>query len=370
MKRDNLIISALVAGAGLATKTSFLPFSLIPMIFLNLNRSVFKYFILVALFTLLLSPHNIINYKDFLASFTYETGVATGKIPVFYTRQFAFTTPILFHISNIFLFSLGLPLLLLSAVSFIFLIVKKKVKYPLILLLLLPTAILPFVKWTRFTSHTYPVLILLSVLFLHSINKKYRLVTNLIFLILLLFQIIFGISFMTLYFKTDTRIVASNWLSKSIKSNSFVLSESANVVDIPIFSNSPVKQESIFLYDIDTDLQLSKHTFKLLKQADYIIVPSRRVFMNHTCYTSESGKIVRRENSICLKKERIYPMVTKYYQTIFGNNFKLIKTFSVFPSDSIINWLFQNGEQAEETWSVFDHPTVRIYKKVSPTKEI
>ncbi len=375
LRANHLSLSALISGIGIATKVSFMPYSLIPLLFLWLkNGSVLlkkytflqtlKYLLFMFLFAIIFSPHNLINYNDFIRSLSYESGVAAGHILVFYTRQFLYTSPIIFQITNILSYSLGFPLMILGVASFVVLIIKRKFEYPLILTLLTISTVFLYVKWTRFISHTYPIFIILSVLLLFYLNKKFRLISYFIVFTLLLFQTIFGIDFMKIYFKNDTRIEASNWINNSIKSKSNILTESANVLDIPIYNNNSFNIRSLFLYNIDSDQQLSNLTFKLLKTSDYVIVPSRRVFMNHTCYTSETGSIIRKENSNCLKKEIIYPKITKYYNTLFGPNYKLVKTISPFLPNKNLFIFHQNSEKAEETWSVFDHPTIRIYKNL------
>ena len=73
-----------------------------------------------------------------------------------------------------------------------------------------------------------------------------------------------------------------------------------------------------------------------LEKADYIFVPSRRIFTNH------------------LKDK--YPLLSGYYKKLFSgeSGFEKVIEFSAGIND----------EQAEETWTVFDHPVIRIYKKV------
>lgn len=77
----------------------------------------------------------------------------------------------------------------------------------------------------------------------------------------------------------------------------------------------------------------------LIKDSDYILIPSRRVFKN--------------------QNNPSFPYSQKYYQSLFNNKlgFNQIKQFSSN------NSLFLNSENAEETWSVFDNPTIRIFKK-------
>jgi len=71
-----------------------------------------------------------------------------------------------------------------------------------------------------------------------------------------------------------------------------------------------------------------------LALADYIFVPSRRVFLNYQ-----------------------YP----YYQSLFNGKLGFIKLIDFTPNYS---WPLIS-EQAEETWSVFDHPTIRIFKRTN-----
>jgi len=76
--------------------------------------------------------------------------------------------------------------------------------------------------------------------------------------------------------------------------------------------------------------------------SDYIFVPSRRIFANYLRLAGE------------------YPLTAKYYSLLFSGKlgFTEIKTFTALNSK-----LFAD-EKAEETFTVFDHPTIRIYKKV------
>jgi len=123
------------------------------------------------------------------------------------------------------------------------------------------------------------------------------------------------------------KLYSEKYLINAIPQNSSLLSESGNVVDIPVLPNN----FNITNYDFYNEYpkNLSKH----LLTADNIIVPSRRIFKNYHY---------------------------KYYQHLFDTSlaFQEIKTFS--PT----NDLLLNSENAEETWSVFDHPTIRIFKKL------
>jgi hypothetical protein len=162
------------------------------------------------------------------------------------------------------------------------------------------------------------------------IFKKFK--NRFLTLILLILMITPGIYFFQKYFSPDTRVVASNWIELNIPSNSYVLSESGNVINLPL-SYTGFKVNNFDFYDQDNIKNLPIE----INKSDYIIIPSRRVFKNNFLETK------------------------KYYQTLFSGvlGFKEIKKISNQKD------LFLDSENAEETWSVFDSPTIRIYKKVT-----
>jgi len=153
-----------------------------------------------------------------------------------------------------------------------------------------------------------------------------------------------GIAYLSIYKNFDVREIATDWINKNINKGSFVLSETANVVDIPISNTNNLNVVSFNFYEIDNDLNLYEELKNNLIRADYIFVPSRRVFTNHP--------------------KEIYPKLNQYYEDLFSGKlgFKKVAEISSFPKFL----LTFKDEKAEETWTVFDHPVIRIYKRVSP----
>jgi len=160
----------------------------------------------------------------------------------------------------------------------------------------------------------------------------------------LLFPIIFisilpGLFFLNIYFQPDIRLQASQWLKSNLKNNAQVISESNNVLNLPLGQHN-FQVFNFDFYNLENNPQLKQEFQKYLSTADYIIIPSRRVFKNHHSPN--------------------YPYVEKYYQDLFSQQlpFKKIKEFKVK------NTFLLNSENAEETYSVFDHPTIRIYQRL------
>jgi len=161
-------------------------------------------------------------------------------------------------------------------------------------------------------------------------------------------MIVPGLAYLSIYQNPDVRFQASDWIYKNIPNNSYLLFETANVVDIPIPSpgqNPDLSYQTVSFnfYDLDQSPELQSVLKNHLEEADYIFVPSRRIFANHP-------------------KEK-YPVLNKYYEDLFSgkSGFEKVAEFKSFPK--IKNLIFPD-EQAEETWTVFDHPVIRIYKKV------
>lgn len=334
------IFAGIIVGIAISTKISSLIF-LGPILLVSLmnfiklkNKLIFipKLFLLLiftVVFYLLSSPYNLLKSQDFFSTMNYETNVATGQTKVFYTTQFSKSIPYLFQFIHIFPYVSGIFQFIFAIIALILLIKNYRVdqkKYLYWFLILVPCFVYflyfgqLYVKWTRFMSPIFFFFPLLSVYFISTLKSRlYRLIS--IFLACLP-----GIFFLRIYFYSDIRFSASKYLINTVPQNSSLLSESGNVVNIPILPNN----FNITNYDFYNNYPNYLSTYLLT--ADYIIVPSRRVFKNYNL---------------------------KYHQSLFNGSlsFQKIKTFS--PSYDFL----LNSENAEETWSVFDHPTIRIYKK-------
>ncbi|MBI3955146.1 glycosyltransferase family 39 protein [Candidatus Gottesmanbacteria bacterium] len=334
------IILALVLGLALSTKVSAFLFGAVPLFAFFIAKvgiiKKLKYFSIIlifsSLFFVLFSPFNFLDFNSFKGSMNYETAVALGKTKVFYTRQFENTIPILFQLEKVFPYALGIPIFIFGLLGIIF--APNLILLFALFIYFLPNAFL-FAKWTRFMT---PILPLFSIFAVYFIYKLPKLVPLLTFISLLP-----GLIFFSIYTHPDVRVAASEWIYKNIPSGSYVLSETANVIDIPVhipkltpetYHLSPI---SFNFYELDENPIRLQELLNHLEKADYIFVPSRRIFANH------------------MKLPEKYPVTGKYYELLFSGNlgFEKVAEFSPLPD-----------ENAEETFTVFDHPVIRIYKKV------
>jgi len=370
------VFLSLFSGLAIATKMSSFIFSIIPSLAVLFSKSTRKNFflfispflLLTAFFSLFFSPHNLISLNDFLGSMNYESAVAIGKTKVFYTRQFENVTPILFQMNKVFPYSLGWIQYLFALLGFIFLPWRDR-KISLLrcafLIYFISVSFL-YVKWTRFMAPALPLLSVFAVLFLYScfehVKRYFRESRIHLYIIYCIFYAFFftflipGIAYLAIYQNPDVRFIASDWIHKNIPEGSYILSETANVIDIP-FQNkkSKIKNQkvnynyiSFNFYDLDENVQLQLALKEHLARVDYIFVPSRRIFKNHP--------------------KTQYPALAEYYEKLFDGDlgFQKVAEFTSYPrieffGKKIIEF---PDENAEETWSVFDHPVVRIYKRV------
>jgi len=87
--------------------------------------------------------------------------------------------------------------------------------------------------------------------------------------------------------------------------------------------------------------------------------------MNHVCQANTPPHFAGKN---CSDLEKQYPLLTQYYSDLFSGalGFKQVAEFNSYPKLSFFGKTLIEfpDEQAEETWTVFDHPVVRIYKRV------
>lgn len=330
---------------------------------------------LAFIFTIITSPYLILAFKDSKSTLLYETSVATGKSPVFYTRQFINTIPVVFQLEKIFPYTLGWPIFILGSLGLLIstiLIVKSAIKrktgkFDLSLLILLFTFLtyffsqaFLFCKWTRFVAPIFPFWAIFGGITLSYLSNLRNLSYLLVFI-----SILPGIFFSQIYFKPDIRFQASEWVYQNIPSGSKVLFDTGNVSDIPILSpnsltlsknpNYGLSKTSFDFYHLDENPKLISDLTRELSEVDWIFVPSRRIFANHMRFPEK------------------YPQTAEYYKLLFSGKlgFSEVAVFYPYLKFKIFNSEFQySDEPAEETWSVFDHPVIRIYQKyVSLKKE-
>jgi len=340
IKLKYIFWSALVTGIGIGSKITALIFILPIIISLKFNLLLTAYYLLTTgLFSILSTPYYLINFSEFISSMNYETGVATGKIKVFYTNQFLHTIPYLFQLQKIFPYVTGISTFILSIFGFL-LFIKKKLFNQKYFIFLIPCLIYfiyfgqLYTKWVRFMAPIFFIFPFFAVLFISKIKSEK------LFYLLTILCLTPGLLFINLYLRPDIRLQASKWIDQNIVSGKTILSEGGNVINIPINTNNHFKTINFDFYSLENSIKNQEELRNYQKNADYVLIPSRRVFKN--------------------QKGISFPFSSQYYKDLFSgkSGFKSLKTFQ------IKNYFLLDPENAEETWTVFDHPKIRLYQKI------
>jgi hypothetical protein len=375
-------LTSITSGLAVATKISSILFLALPtatiLIYSTYHQDkkiitkkifidLFLYYILMFAFLIIFSPHNFINYQQLLLSMNYESAVALGKIDVFYTRQFFLIRKLIFPLIKIFPYALGVSTTIIFFLSFFFIAIKD-IKINLIrlayLFYFIPNLII-YTQWTRFYAPIFPIMLLFSLFLLDKVKN------NILYYLIAFTMIIPGVAFLNIYHHQDIRIEASQWIFKNAPDQSFFLSETANVVDVPFLTDQTYNKNFFYVsfnfYDLDTNKDLANDLRQTLNKADYIIVPSRRILFNLTCIANPNDFAYQKKRCRVLNEK--YPKVAEYYKDVVlnKNKYRLIKTFYRYPRIGLFDKTILKipDEHAEETFSVFDHPVIRVYQKIN-----
>lgn len=341
----------LAAGFGLANKISalvfVLPAWLVALVWLR-RRNWHRYLLMMAaalVTVLVFSPIYWQSWPRVWQTINYETAIARGQKRVFYTWQFARTIPFFFQFKKVFPWLLGLPAYLFFWLAVVKLW-RRRFWQTSRSLIFLPALVWflanggLYVKWVRFMLPLLPVLLLAVAWFLTQIYRRR------FFWPLFLAAILPGFLFLSLYFRPDIRWQATMWLAK-LPSQSLVLEETGNVFLLPLVNPGHLQVGMVDFYRLDNDADEQARLAAALPRAQYIIIPSRRVFANYR------------------RLPDIFPKTAQFYRQLFNGQFPfyLEKTFRPFPK--WINIFMGMDLTSEETWTVFDHPTIRVFARRS-----
>ena len=159
-------------------------------------------------------------------------------------------------------------------------------------------------------------------------------------------------AFEHVYIVTNSQVAASRWIYQNVKPNTPFATEGAWDRSLPFCLPQPgqcptgYNSFQLNLFDPDNSAKVNR-LIRALTHDQYIIMSTQRFI-----------------DSIP-REPKIYPITTRYYKLLFNNrlNFRLVKRFAVHPQ--LGPWVI-NDFGADENFMVFDHPDVRIFKRVAP----
>jgi hypothetical protein len=348
---------------------SLLPLVILPLILLRkheekwLQKSILSLSMLgivSSILYLITNPFALIDFQSFKDSITYETEVATGELPVFYTGEFFNTNSFSYHVLNVYPFLLNPLILLVFIPSFFFLVyLFAKHKKPAIVLLLLwfllsflPQTIL-FVKWTRYVIPTLPFIYLIIALSLSEgatlLKQKHPILVRkgIPFGIGLVTSVCFLYAYSythTAFIQTDSRVQALMYAKMNIPTDARLLSEVYDLGITPFNEQYPAILLFNF-YDLEHQPDLRQQLEVALRKSDYLILPSQRLLKTR------------------IMNPNTFPIGHAFYTDLLQGNTDFRKIYET-PCDIWCKITYWNEPifGFEQTTNIFDRPVVVIFK--------
>jgi YYY domain-containing protein len=237
---------------------------------------------------------------------------------------------------------------------------------------------LQYVQSMRYLLPLYPILCMVAAWFLWwlvdeardfraHIDSRRRLSRHCLWAayglmgVVLVGTMLWGWGFLAIYRRPLSRITASEWIYANIPSGSVIANEHWDD-GLPLriegkdgFGSfgyhglSSSSDGSMQMYAEDTP-EKREQLYQWLNEADYIVLSSNRLW----------GSIPRLPTR--------YPMSTRYYRLLFEGKLGFEQVLRVTSFPTIFGLSFDDS-QAEEAFSVYDHPEVRIFRKTPAYSE-
>ena len=326
----------------------------------------------------LVEPYALLDFSNFRNLTIQESDIARGVFDVPYTRQFAGTIPYLYEGQNMLLWGMGVTLGCSAVVGllwFIWRFVRREVDAWLVVLswILVYSIIIGsfYTKFMRYMLPVYPLLTLMAAVgvlalvrhhlwseqsFLQRLNRLVPVLRACLPILVLGGTIFQGVALLNVYSQPNTRVQASLWMYRHLRSGSVLTYEQwDDPLPVAVDGHEPSifvqaqygqSQSGLDLYGDDT-IQKAEQLADLLPTVNAITMATDRL-----------------DKSILRLPQR-YPLTIHYYQLLFSGQlgFHLAAQFDNYPH---LFGIALNDRGADESYSVFDHPTCRIFVRDTP----
>jgi len=310
--------------------------------------------------------------NHFIQNISEARRMITGEMDYPPNIQWAYTKPLVHPLVNIFFWGFG-PLVTLFSFSGILVFFKRKYSFSKlvkdecfmsgVLVLIYAAAIffyqgIQLAKYMRYFYPIYPILAIFSGFFIERIFLGRWRAAKLFAVFLLVFSFVWSASFLKIYTLPHSRMIASEWIYKNIPSGAKITNEEwDDGLPLSAFENNYDQYIHIplGLYNTETEEKWRKVSGEIA-EADYIIMSSNRLF----------GSIPR--------LPRRYPVTSLFYKLLFEGKLGFKKVADItsrpcFPPFKPYFFCF-NDDNSEESFTVYDHPRIVIFKKEKFKEEL
>jgi YYY domain-containing protein len=320
------------------------------------------------------NPFSLLEPRAFASNIIAQNSMATGVMDAPYTRQFEGTLPYLHYVRQSSQWGLGWLLGFVAwaglgwsayravrrcASSTEWIILAWAVPY-------LAVTGLFYAKFLRYTAPLLPFLVIMGSGLLWSLRDAMirrwqqagRVAWAATFTLLVVSTAAWTLAFTGVYRQEHPWLQASRWIYRNVPDGATLLTEHwddalpLRMDELP--ARPPLreyKQVELPLWDDDTPEKLDRLAAELSK-ADYVILATNRLY-------APIQRLARR-----------YPMTSMYYRLLLGDagalGYEKVAEFSAYPR---IGKLVIRDDNAEESFTVYDHPRVMIFANTGGLSE-
>jgi len=310
----------------------------------------------------LFEPYALLRPRPYLTDAITQWRIATGRIDVPYTLQYIGTRPVFYQVEQLVRWgfgpALGLASLLGLAVGIWRATRERRVAEAILVVWIIVYSASTMFAEMKFLRYLLPLVPPLLVLasglpgWLQTV-WKHRWAPVAIWGITAAVVVVtagWAVAFLSIYTEPNTRVAASAWIDANIPAGATLGVEHwDDPLPLPLpghpWPGTAYHQVTLTLYDVRPNDQAFAYIAQQLQNVDYIILSSDRL-----------------ARSIPRVPWR-YPVTSEYYRLLENGQlgFQLVYEGHVVPHLGPLQF---NDIDADESFSVYDHPHVRIYRKV------
>lgn len=304
-----------------------------------------------------LQPYAYIDFETFSNQIGSQLDMRSDATVFPYTIQYIDTVPFLYPIVQIFKWGLGPSFTFLGVIGMIALayssIIKtsktKRFEASVWFVLFFSVPFLSLgssaVKFMRYYLPLYPLLAMSAAYVgVHILHIRSLMLQTALTLLIVIPSMWWTIAFISIYTKPHTWIQASEWIHSNIPGNATLGVEHWDR-SLPLYDSEYYQHKSLELYIPDSPAKITQ-LVQTLDHVEYIIIASNRLY-----------------DSIPNLPDQ-YPATIEYYKLLFDGTlgFSKVKEITSYPN---LFGFSRNDQQADESFTVYDHPRVQIFKKTA-----
>lgn len=322
-----------------------------------------------AIMFVILQPYAIIDFNAFWRQNLEQSQMTRDAFTFPYTLQYVGKIPYIYELKNIFFWGQGPILATLSFLGVfyvIFIIIKKQKErkwaqeFILMIFFLSYFAVVGnfSIGFMRYMLLLYPLFCLFGSLIAYRLlmilKEKFR-YWKLVVLVGIGSILVWPLSFMNIYTKPNTRVLASQWIFKNIPTNKTLAVEHWDD-QLPIGGVTQYNIITLPIYESEYPIQWQFINDSLAK-TDYLIIASNRLY-------TPLQRIAKNCETWHIPQGRCPKNASAYYEKLFSGQlgFKKVAEFKNPPTIPFIN-IPINDQNADESFTVYDHPKIMIFKK-------